>query len=513
MPWLKRNYGKRLVVRLTAWYAVVLLATAAGLSGLLYYRLRLNLQQQHDEFVEMNSQDFAGEVLENLDARDPNQMRAELDAEIGNAHPFYIVYRLWSADGRLLIQSPGFPDDAMQPDRTERAKLQPGSPLAPWTIPGGEHGPYRVTIQAVAANGQVRCLVETGYSMRPLITTLRQYRRNFAQILLPLVLVGVIGGWWLARQSLAPIGRMAETAKTISHQSLCKRLPEQGRGDELDRLATVLNDMLGRLQEAFERIDHFSSDLAHELRTPLTELKGEAERALVAELSAEELRSVIAAHSEIVDRLNAMVTDLLYLARHGAIGRLDSYARVDLAECITDTAEVFAPLAETARIELAVSLPEAPCCVRGDWFSLCRAVSNLLDNSLKHTPAGGRIAVELAVGPPHRIVVRDTGEGIPASDLPRVCDRFYRADRSRSRRTGGFGLGLSMCKQIAEDHGGSIRIQSELRGGTTVTLELPPDPGEMDSAPGHRRNPAASDASDDAASPSGRTGLRRESNS
>jgi two-component system heavy metal sensor histidine kinase CusS len=216
-----------------------------------------------------------------------------------------------------VFASARFPDYTPDAALFRLARETPGKPLPPWTAQGGSRYPYRMTLQAVRARGESPYLIESGYSMRPLLKTPQNYRRNFVRVLLPLALVGVAGGWWLAKKSLAPIARMADAARAISHESLDRRIPVQGTDDELDRLAAVLNGMLERLEEAFSRIDHFSADLAHELRTPLTALKGEAERALPGDLAADELRSVIAAQSETVDRLNALIADLLFLARTG----------------------------------------------------------------------------------------------------------------------------------------------------------------------------------------------------
>ena len=217
----------------------------------------------------------------------------------------------------------------------------------------------------------------------------------------------------------------------------------------------------------------FSSDLAHELRTPLTSLKGEAERALTENCSTDELRSIIASQAEVYEHLNSMITDLLMLSRGGSAPK-SSLMTLDVAACAREAVDAFAALAEDAGVELAFSCPGGPCTAKGDRSALRRLFSNLLDNSIKHTASGGRISVTVQPGGPrHVVTVDDTGEGIPAEDLPHVFERFYRGDRSRSRDTGGFGLGLSICRQIADDHGGDISIESHVGQGTKVTVTLP----------------------------------------
>ena len=470
----KTKRPRRLVVRLTAWHAAVLLATALAFSAFLYVRLRHDLYKQHDKFVQLNSKDFAGEVAEN--AGTPALIERELKREVGPDPRPNIAYRLYGPDARVLLQSEGFPGYPPDTARMRQATQSVAGPLDPWTARGPKGYPYRMTAQAVRINDKLAYVIESGYSLRPIIKTVRNYQKNFVRFLLPLVGIGIAGGWWLARKSLAPIADIARAAQTISHTSLSQRIPVQGTDDELDQLGQVLNHMLDRLEEAFRRIRQFSSDLAHELRTPLTALKGEAERALVGQASADELRTLIAAHAETYDRLNGMLTDLLSLGRRDPGPAPPRHRTVDLADCVRDVEEMFTPVAEQAGITLQSQWPEAECSVHGNDAALRRLVSNLLDNAIKNTPAGGTLFVSVNPGPPRTVIVRDTGRGIQPKDLPHVFERFYRGDPSRSRETGGFGLGLSICKQLVEAHQGTIAIQSEPGQGTTVTVRLPPTP-------------------------------------
>jgi len=326
-----------------------------------------------------------------------------------------------------------------------------------------------MTAQPVSGPDGSVFIIESGYSLRHLNATLSHYRRNFFIFLLPLVCVGIIGGWWLARKSLAPIERMAAAARAVTSESLGTRIPSQEKGDELGQLAAVLNDMLERLEEAFQRIEKFSGDMAHELRTPLTVLKGEAERALVSNASADELRAVIAAQAEMFERLNALINDLLLLARKGTRGSAEhDVIPIDLADCIREAVETFAPIAEDCGIALEL-VPLSSCRVRGSNAALNRAFSNIIDNALKYTPRGGKVNIEING---NIIKIRDTGRGIAPEDLPHVFERFYRAKSSGG--SSGFGLGLSICKQIIEEHRGIIAISSNQAEGTEVRIQLPP---------------------------------------
>ena len=465
------RWCRKLGVRLACWYAGVLLVTTVALSGFLYYRLQHDLFKQHDRFVVLRCRDFAGEVEENLG--DEAKIKEELDREIGPNARQNFIYRLFDPDGRMVAESDSFPGDFEDEAGLVREASIGSKPICPRTSQARKGYPYHVTAQAVRSEGKVVYVVAVGFSTRPVYKTLHNYRANFFRILLPLVVVGILGGWWLSRKSLAPIADMTGAARAISRESLQKRIPIQGSDDELDRLAVVLNEMLGRLQEAFERIERFSSDLAHELRTPLTALKGEAEQALLGTTSADELRALIAQHAETYDQLNGMVSDLLTLSRKGTPPASKRYEPMDLAACIRKTVDTFAPLAEEAGVALTCSCPAEPCLVCGKASALWRVFSNLFSNALRYTPNGGSVSATLEPGEELTVTVKDTGGGIAAEDLPNIFDRFYRGDKSRARESGGFGLGLSICKQIVEDHGGSISIKSEAGQGTEVTVRLP----------------------------------------
>ncbi|MFH1730422.1 MAG: heavy metal sensor histidine kinase [Planctomycetota bacterium] len=468
---MKIRWPRRLGVRLACWYAAILLVTTVALSGFLYYRLQHDLFKQHDTFVTLRCRDFAGEVKENL--ADTTKLKAELDQEISIGTRPNIIYRLFEADGKIVAESDSFPGDFEDEAALVRDAAIGSKPLYPRRSHAWKQYPYHVTAQAVRSKGRVVYVVAVGYSTRPVYKMLHNYRSSFLRILVPLAVVGILGGWWLSRKSLAPIADMTEAARAISRESLQKRIPVQGSDDELDRLAVVLNEMLGRLQESFERIERFSSDLAHELRTPLTALKGEAEQVLLGKGSADELRALIAQHAETYEQLNGMVTDLLTLSRQGTPAAKRQSERTDLAACIRETVDTFVPMAEEAGVALTCSCPAEPCLVEGGAAALWRVLSNLLSNALRHTPSGGNVSVTLEPGEELSVTVKDTGGGITAEDLPHVFDRFYRGDKSRARETGGFGLGLSICKQIVEDHGGSISIKSEAGRGTEVIVRLP----------------------------------------
>ena len=298
----------------------------------------------------------------------------------------------------------------------------------------------------------------------------REFMVGFAWLLGALVLAGVALAGWLARavtrRGLRPLAEMAAAAERIHAAHLHERLAPAGWPDELRALATAFDAMLARLDESFTRLSQFSADLAHELRTPLFNLRGEAEVALTQARTPEAYREVLASSLEELDRLSRMMESLLFLARaeqpQTRIARqaLDAHAE---AEVVRDFHEA---AAEEQGVRLIV---EGAARVVAEPAMLRRALTNLVTNALAHTPRGGTVTVRIAVeNDAATFTVSDTGPGIAPEHLPRIFDRFYRADPARG---GGAGLGLSIAKSIAELHGGTLTAASGL--GATFTLTLP----------------------------------------
>jgi heavy metal sensor kinase len=262
-------------------------------------------------------------------------------------------------------------------------------------------------------------------------------------------------------------------ARRITAEDLSERLDAQLPDDEVGRLARTFDEMIARLDGAFRRQRRFTADASHELRTPLTAIKGQVEVALAKPRAAADYEQVLRSVNEEADRLIRMVGSLLTLARADA-GEIPIAAdTVSLGELVGAAVEQVRPLAERGGLALAVE-PGPPLSVPADEDLLLQLVLNLLDNAIKYTPPGGSVTAGWnAETDRAELWVRDSGVGIAAEHLGRVFDRFYRVDAARSRGEGGAGLGLSICRWIAEAHGGSIFIESEPGRGTVVTASLP----------------------------------------
>ncbi len=284
------------------------------------------------------------------------------------------------------------------------------------------------------------------------------------------VLVGV-AGFVLVGRVLAPVEAITRTAARVNPDRLSARVPEGSGRDEISRLAQVINRMLERIDAGFEREKQFASDVSHELRTPLTVLRGEVEVALRRARSSEEYRRVLERSIEEVGRMERIVEGLLFLARAEAGWVKPEAVAVDLAMVLRGSVESLRRLSGAVDV-LLPPMDNGRMVVQGSWDLLETLFRNLLDNALKYGKAPITVGTD-DEGPSWSVAVADAGPGLAPEDLPHLFDRFYRADRSRTRTTGGAGLGLSICKWVAEAHGGSIRAENGSRGGALFTVVLP----------------------------------------
>ena len=300
-----------------------------------------------------------------------------------------------------------------------------------------------------------------------------RFMKQFAALLVAVLALGTVAsaviGFTVTKRGLRPLAEMTSAVQRIGPTQLHERISPAGWPREIKPLAVAFDDMLARLEESFSRLSQFSADLAHELRTPIGNIRGEAEVALTRSRTPEEYREVIESTVAECSHLSHIVDNLLFLARTDAAeGHLQRTAFAGRS-AIEKIAAFHELMAEEQRVGVQCN---GNAEFLADEMLFGRAVSNLLENALRYTPAGG--AVEISVlerGRAAAVSVKDNGAGIAPEHLPRVFDRFYRADSSRSSE--GMGLGLALVKSIVELHGGVSKIESESGRGTTVTLEFP----------------------------------------
>jgi two-component system OmpR family sensor kinase len=308
------------------------------------------------------------------------------------------------------------------------------------------------------------------------LTMVDNTRQSLVQMIILIALATILFAatisWFLTGQALSPLVSATESALRISGaDDLSQRLPQHGTGnDELGRLVTAFNDTLGRLEQLFLSQQRFLADVSHELRTPLTVIKGNVDlMRRMNQMDAESLDNI----EDEADRLTRLVGDLL-LEAQAESGKLPlHFAPVELDTLLL---EVFKEMRILARERVQIKLPEIDqVLINGDRDRLKQVLINLIANAIKYTPQGGEVSLSLGkVGENARLIVRDNGLGIPTEDLPHIFERFYRAEKSRTRsKVGGFGLGLSIAYWIVNHHGGQIEVDSAEDKGTTFCIYLP----------------------------------------
>lgn len=482
--------------RLALWYAGILAATLALLGGLAYVILDQGLHRDVDQSLMAVARSVADASARRA-AGPSNPSLEDLVRELFGASPFERFLQLLDPGGHPLAMSPNVSGRRLAPSEEALTNATLGLPTYE-TVDLGERHPVRLLTYPVMERGRAAQLVRVAISLEGVNTALRKFLLAAAALVPVGTLLAGTGGYLLARRALRPVDRMIQAARRIEAANLSERIADPAVDDELGRLARTLNDMLDRLEGAFGEVRRFTADASHELRTPLTVLKGEVEVALRTSRDAAEYRKVLESSLEEVNRMARLVENLLTLSRADAGQLVLDRKPVDLGHVLARVVARARPLGEARGV--ALSLAEGPpAAVLADGERLEQAFFNLVENGVKYTPAGGRVAVRWRLAPreaeagdpgaedeaenparrartePGRVEVQvqDTGIGISAADRDVVFGRFYRVDRARARAEGGSGLGLAIVRSIVEAHGGSIGVDGALGHGTTFTVNLP----------------------------------------
>lgn len=371
------------------------------------------------------------------------------------------LLRILTPDGKLLQEfgsSRAIPLPETLPDHAFYATL---------TLPGSD-APFRVYTTPVLEQITLIGYVQVAQTTAEIQTTLGKLFTTLLISIPTLVLVTGAGSYFLAARALAPVDRITRTARHISADDLAARLPVPPANDEIGRLTATLNDMLARLDAAFQRERQFTADASHELRTPLTAMQAILGMIREKRRTQAEYEQALDDLAEETDRLRTLTEKLLRLAR----GRPhpSTPEPVDLSTLLQDVAASLTPLAETKTLPIHCTVPEG-LMLLGDYDDLIRLFVNLIDNAILYTEHGAITVTAQRDQDQIEVVVSDTGIGIPAEHLPRIFDRFYRVDKARTTR--GAGLGLALVADIVRTHGGKIEVSSEVWKGTQFTVRLP----------------------------------------
>lgn len=446
--------------RLTAWYACILAATFAVAGMGVWLALRDSIHESADKELRSRLQavrQFLGEARREGGA-------AELVEDLNEqTSPDGAQIRVADSSGKWIFASPG--SDAWGLPTPLGGKL-PERGMAGTVVVAGKH--LRV-LSAPAGGG----IAQIGMPVEEFYDLLGDFTWTVALAAPLLLLLAFAGGYWMSGRALHPVGQIARMAQDISAQNLSHRLPLRGSGDELDQLSATLNEMFGRLEAAFSRITQFTADASHELRTPLAIMRTTAEVVGSKPRSEEEHAKAWDSILRESERTSRLIDDLLLLARADAGSDGLAFEPMDLAACLRDACREMRIMAEAAGLRFETCQP-AECPISGDGEALRRLIFILVDNAIKYTPPGGEVRVKMEVAPGKAAIeVRDTGAGISPEDQFHIFDRFYRASKDRSRKTGGAGLGLSIAQWMAARHGGEILVESTPGVGSAFKVILP----------------------------------------
>lgn len=450
--------------RLTLWYVGLLALVLAAFCAVLYLALRERLYAGLDDSLETRVE-FV-DALISTGAGAPVVRGAEIPGDPLEGEQFV---RIYDPAGEITFDNTTedfpIPLDAASIRSAAAGDANHRTVEVDWAK-------LRVLSAPVVRDSQVAGVVEAG------IEDDVQETLDILLIIIVLaypltLLVAGSVGLLIAGRALSPIDHITRTAEEIGAEDLSRRIDFQGPDDEVGRLARTFDDMIARLDAAFQRQRQFTADASHELRTPLTSIKLQTEIALQRDRDPAEYREVLIAVNAEVDRMTRLIENLLTLARADAAQIPLTRGIVDVGALVNSAADHVRPVALAGGISLGVEAGPTVSIV-GDDDLLLQMLLNLLDNAVKYTPAGGAITAGWrAVDGSVEIFVSDTGAGIAPEHLPHVFDRFYRADPSRSRTAGGAGLGLSIARWIAEAHGGSMTAESVPGEGSTFTARLP----------------------------------------
>jgi len=467
---LSRLWGT-LAFRLTAGYALAGLFLVSLATASLYIVLVGELNKSTDLFLADKVHVLRTMLRERPDDWDALREEVELESAARRYEQFYI--RLLDQQNAPLLMTPGMAD---QLDLAQLISQTQSHPTRSIWMKGRDGRAFLVTSASAPVGSPARQTdtVEIAIDISQKEALLARYRFWFWAILLATFAIFPVIGYQIAQRGIRPVEEMATTARHISSTNLRERILAEGYPSELAALASTFNEMLDRLEESFARISRFSADIAHDLRTPVNNLRGEAEVALARARSAAEYREVIESFLEEAVRLSDLIGDLLFLARSESPLTHLRREPVDVGELLGGVQEYYEASAADGGVSLTTTFGDKPVIGELDRTLLQRAVGNLVSNALANTPPGGAVVmVARADASAISIEVSDTGVGIPPEALPKVFDRFFRVDSSRSQGSGGTGLGLAIVQSIVQLHGGDVQIWSQPGQGTRVMLHVP----------------------------------------
>ena len=453
-------------LRLTLWYVAIFAVAQAAFGAGMWFILRTHMY----DLVDDNLEEQVADVKHFLQVQEEGVPLATLKRELAEEYDLerpgnYV--QIYLQNGEWLYRSAFLQENRLapvQPDAMNRPKVE--------NRRFGERN-LRFMSEKLEVNGLV-FVAQAGVGINDVLKTLNLFR-SYLLMFAPLVLLVAAGvGYWLSQRALAPVDAIVQTAREIGGTNLQRRLTKLHTGDELQRLSDTLNEMLDRIEQAFQRISQFTADASHELRTPVALMRTEAELALRRSRGEAEYNEALRHILLEAERTTALIEELLAMARADAGRETLNMGPVDLRSTVRELAADWRQVANIRNLHFEENIPETNSFVLGDQSALRRVVNIMLDNAFKYTNPPGTVLLALIHEENQAVVtVRDTGVGIAAEEQGKIFERFYRVDKARSRALGGAGLGLAIAEWIVQQHRGTIEVESVPGQGSVFRVKLP----------------------------------------
>jgi heavy metal sensor kinase len=459
----KRSIG----FRLAAWYFLVFACGLAAFSVAAWFAMRASIYDAVDDELRDRVRGVAKFMSLQISSLSVPEIRDEF-REHSVLGPGGDLFQVCDEDGQWLYRSVSLENNNV-PIASPSALASPR--FATLEV---QQRRLRFYSERIVVNGKSYS-IQVAAPMNEVFEALERFRLLLL-FAAPLLLIAASGGgYWLSTRALAPVDEISRSAQRISIENLAERLPVTQTGDQLQRLAETLNAMFSRLEGSVRRITQFTADASHELRAPISLIRTTAEVAVQRkDRAASEYFKALEEILEESERTSQVVDSLMLMARADSGNEMLECAAMDACAIVRAAAEQGEKLARHHDLGFIANLPDGPVPIQADGDALRRALLVLIDNSVKYTPKGGYVRIELGTNEGFAVVsVSDTGIGIAKPDLAHIFDRFWRADKARSREQGGAGLGLSIAKWIVEMHWGSIDVESEPGKGSTFRVRVP----------------------------------------
>jgi heavy metal sensor kinase len=332
--------------------------------------------------------------------------------------------------------------------------------------------PVRVLTYPVINNGYVLGIIQVGTSLEFVIQSLKKLIIILGISFPLLILITLIFGYYIIDKALAPIRYITAKAKKISAENLDEKIGGYFPDDEIGELAATFDNMIKRLNQSFQELNQFSADVSHELRTPLTVLQGEVEVALRGERDANEYKRILKSNLDEIKRLHRIVETLLFLSKAESGKIVYKIKEIDSLELILKIFSTLKPLADEKNVKIYID-GEPGINIKGDEDLLVQMFYNIVHNAIKYNKKNGEVKISITQDKDFvHFTIEDTGYGIPEAQLKNIFQRFYRTDKARARKEGGFGLGLNIVKKILDIHKAEIKVESELKKGTKFIISF-----------------------------------------